>query len=211
MDGVKGQARVIPQLPDLSLIRELRTTMGLSQRDLAARAGVSQSLIAKIEGSGVDPSYGGVRRIFESFEQEVARRVSGKGGYANLIIKDLFTERLIHIEAESTLERGIELMVRGKFTQLPVIDAGRVVGSITDDLIREYTVEETRNQRRPYDEVMVTPVREIMGDPFPILREDTSIELASMHLMQDEAVLVSRRGDIVGILTSADFLNLDLH
>jgi predicted transcriptional regulator len=50
-----------------------------------------------------------------------------------------------------------------------------------------------------------------MTEPFPILSEDTPIELASVHLQREEAVLVSRKGQIVGILTSADFLNLGLN
>jgi predicted transcriptional regulator len=50
-----------------------------------------------------------------------------------------------------------------------------------------------------------------MEAPFPILSEDTPIELASLHLQREEAVLVTRRGMIVGILTSADFLDLGLH
>jgi predicted transcriptional regulator len=62
-----------------------------------------------------------------------------------------------------------------------------------------------------YDEVMQTHVETIMEAPFPILAEDTPIELASLHLQRDEAVLVTRRGLIVGILTSADFLDLGLH
>jgi predicted transcriptional regulator len=32
-----------------------------------------------------------------------------------------------------------------------------------------------------------------------------------VHLQREEAVLVSRKGQIVGILTSADFLNLGLN
>jgi predicted transcriptional regulator len=58
---------------------------------------------------------------------------------------------------------------------------------------------------------MQTKVEEVMMDPFPILSEDTPIELASVHLQREEAVLVSRKGQIVGILTSADFLNLGIN
>ncbi|HOK27435.1 MAG TPA: hypothetical protein PLI21_00230, partial [Methanomassiliicoccaceae archaeon] len=79
------------------------------------------------------------------------------------------------------------------------------------DRIRDYTIEETRNQRKTYDEVMQVKVGDVMDAPFPILSEDTPIELASLHLQRDEAVLVTRRGNIEGILTSADFLDLGLH
>ncbi len=67
----------------------------------------------------------------------------------------------------------------------------------------------TRN--KPYDEVMRTKVEEVMTEPFPILSEDTPIDVASLHLQREEAILISRKGAIVGILTSADFLNLGLN
>jgi transcriptional regulator with XRE-family HTH domain len=38
-------------------VREARRRAGLSQRALAARAGVSQSLVARIESGNVDPSF----------------------------------------------------------------------------------------------------------------------------------------------------------
>ena len=38
-------------------VREARRRAGLSQRALAARAGVSQSLVARIESGVVDPSF----------------------------------------------------------------------------------------------------------------------------------------------------------
>ena len=39
-------------------VREARRRSGLSQRALAARAGVSQSLVARIESGDVDPPFG---------------------------------------------------------------------------------------------------------------------------------------------------------
>jgi transcriptional regulator with XRE-family HTH domain len=39
-------------------VREARRRAGLSQRVLAARAGVSQPLVARIESGDVDPSFG---------------------------------------------------------------------------------------------------------------------------------------------------------
>jgi transcriptional regulator with XRE-family HTH domain len=39
-------------------VREARRRAGLSQRALAARAGVSQPLVARIESGDVDPSFG---------------------------------------------------------------------------------------------------------------------------------------------------------
>ncbi|NLK25930.1 MAG: CBS domain-containing protein [Euryarchaeota archaeon] len=189
----------------------MRKNLDLSQRELASLAGVSQSLIAKIERGSIDPSYGNVRKIFTAFENLLRKRaLEGKNIGDRLTVGDLASRGVVSISPEESLAEAVNKMVKGRFTQLPVMVGGRIVGGITDDRIRDYTIEETRNQRKLYDEVMQVPVEDIMDNPFPILSEDTPIELASLHLQREEAVLVTRRGTIVGILTSADFLNLGL-
>jgi len=202
---------IMPQLPDLEKIRQVREKLGLSQRELAAIAGVSQSLIAKIEKGGIDPSYGNVRRVFEAFEEVIKqRKTSGEKSGAQLTVGDLAARGVVSISPEQTIGEAVDRMVGGRFTQLPVLVGDRVVGSITDDRLRDYTIEETRSKRKTYEGVMQTPVSEIMEEPFPILSEETPIELASLHLQRQEAILVSRKGAVIGILTSADFLNLGL-
>jgi predicted transcriptional regulator len=126
-------------------------------------------------------------------------------------VGDLSTRDVVLVSPEQTVGECVEKMMKGRFTQLPVMVGDKVVGGITDDRIRDYTIDETRASRKTYDMVMQTKVEEVMMDPFPILSEDTPIELASVHLQREEAVLVSRKGQIVGILTSADFLNLGLN
>jgi predicted transcriptional regulator len=203
---------LVPQLPDLDKIRQMRKRLNLSQRELASLAGVSQSLIAKIERGSIDPSYSNVRKILMAFEEVLRRRkVEGMKLGAQLTVGDLATRGVVLVGPEQTVGECVERMMKGRFTQLPVMVGDKVVGGITDDRIRDYTIEETRANRKTYDMVMQTKVEEVMMDPFPILSEDTPIELASVHLQREEAVLVSRKGQIVGILTSADFLNLGLN
>lgn len=201
----------LPQLPELGKIREIRKKLNLSQRELASKAGVSQSLIAKIESGSIDPSFNKVRQIFNAFEEEILQqRIEGKDISGQLTVYDLATKGVVSVSPRQTVGEVVDRMMKGRFTQLPVMDGDRVVGAITDDRIRGYTIDETRRGSKTYDEVMETPVGEIMDPPFSILNDDTSIELASLHLQREEAVLVSRKGVIVGILTSADFLDLGL-
>lgn len=203
---------LIPQLPDLDKIRQMRKRLNLSQRELASLAGVSQSLIAKIERGSIDPSYSNVRKILMAFEEVLRKRkVEGMKIGAQLSVGDLATRGVVMVSPEQTVGECVERMMKGRFTQLPVMVGDKVVGGITDDRLRDYTIEETRANRKTYDMVMQTKVEEVMMDPFPILSEDTPIELASVHLQREEAILVSRKGQIVGILTSADFLNLGLN
>ncbi|MGD1060755.1 MAG: CBS domain-containing protein [Methanomassiliicoccales archaeon] len=203
---------LIPQLPDLDKIRQMRKRLNMSQRELASMAGVSQSLIAKIERGSIDPSYSNVRKILVAFEEVLRKRkIEGVKVGVQLTVGDLATRGVIWVLPDQTIGECVDRMMKGRFTQLPVVVGDRVVGGITDDRIRDFTIEETRNGRKSYEQVMQTRVEEVMTEPFPILSEDTPIELASVHLQREEAVLVSRKGQIVGILTSADFLNLGLN
>ncbi|MFW5914676.1 MAG: CBS domain-containing protein, partial [Thermoplasmatota archaeon] len=152
-----------------------------------------------------------VRKVFEAFEEAIrTQKVVGEEVDEELTVLDLATKGVVSVTPDQSVGEAVDRMMKGRFTQLPVMEGDRVVGSLTDDLLRGYTIQETRTGKRTYDEVMETPLREVMEPPFSILKEDTSIELASMHLQREEAVLVSSQGAIVGILTSADFLNLGL-
>src|SRR5947207_16027948 len=66
-------------LPSLGEIPKKRKDLGLTQSRLAVSAGVSQSIIAKIEAGSVDPSYSIVQRLFSALEraggENPARRV----------------------------------------------------------------------------------------------------------------------------------------
>ncbi|MFP4169778.1 MAG: XRE family transcriptional regulator [Methanomassiliicoccales archaeon] len=206
-----SKVSLLPQLPELSRIREIRKALNVSQRELANLAGVSQSLVAKVESGSIDPSYNKVRKVFEAFEEAIrTQKVVGEEVDEELTVLDLATKGVVSVTPDQSVGEAVDRMMKGRFTQLPVMEGDRVVGSLTDDLLRGYTIQETRTGKRTYDEVMETPLREVMEPPFSILKEDTSIELASMHLQREEAVLVSSQGAIVGILTSADFLNLGL-
>ena len=61
-------------------VRSARHEMGLSQRALAARAGVPQSTVARIEAGSLDPRAGTVDRILRAAGHErVAQARPGQG------------------------------------------------------------------------------------------------------------------------------------
>ena len=54
--------------PELSSIRIKRQRLGIKQKELAEKSGVSQSLIAKLEKGLIEPSYSLTVRIFLTLE-----------------------------------------------------------------------------------------------------------------------------------------------
>jgi predicted transcriptional regulator len=139
---------LVPQLPDLDKIRQMRKRLNLSQRELANLAGVSQSLIAKIERGSIDPSYSNVRKILMAFEDVLRRRkVEGMKSGAQLTVGDLATKGVITVGPDQNIAEATDRMMKGRFTQLPVTVGDKVVGALTDDRIRDYTIEATKNRR----------------------------------------------------------------
>jgi ribosome-binding protein aMBF1 (putative translation factor) len=55
-EGLEGEYAVIRALIDA------RTRAGFTQEELAARMGTTQSAVARMEGGGVNPSIGALRR-----------------------------------------------------------------------------------------------------------------------------------------------------
>ena len=59
-----------------AILRQLRRDSGLTQRDLAAKAGVPQSTIAEVEVGQREPSLTLLSRIAESAGQSIAIRLA---------------------------------------------------------------------------------------------------------------------------------------
>ena len=59
-----------------ALLREARSQAGLTQRELARRAGTAQSVVARIEGGATSPSWETLARLLEAagFALDVALR-----------------------------------------------------------------------------------------------------------------------------------------
>jgi transcriptional regulator with XRE-family HTH domain len=70
------------------LIKELRTRHGLSQRELAHRAGTSQSAIARVEGGKEDVTWGRLRSILSAMGDQpvlASKRLPSRGETGDLM------------------------------------------------------------------------------------------------------------------------------
>ncbi|RLF97907.1 MAG: XRE family transcriptional regulator, partial [Candidatus Wolframiiraptor sp.] len=114
---------------DLRSLAEIRRRLGLTQAEVAKLSGVSQSLISKIEQGKINPSYEAVKRILQAIELVRAER--GRG----LTAADICTRKVISIDASDPLGKAIALMKKHGISQLPVLDRGRVVGTISESTI----------------------------------------------------------------------------
>jgi len=171
-------------LPELSTIKLRRKLLGLSQRKLAELSGVSQGAIAKIEAGKVKPGYTIAKRIFDALEEMGTGEERKAGEIAN---------RVEAVEPGETVERALSLMIKKGFSQVPVMENGKPVGRITEKILLD-----TPDKGATCEEVM--------GPPFVTVPESTPLKIVKEILKLDDAVLVSRRGQVVGITTKSDLL-----
>ena len=110
--------------PELSSIKTKRQALGIKQKQLAKDAEVSQSLIAKIESSKAEPSYTIAKRIFRVLESYASKEKK--------LCKDLAKIKPIFLSSKDSLEKASKIMKQHSFSQIPIIDHGRLSGTITE-------------------------------------------------------------------------------
>jgi predicted transcriptional regulator len=182
-------------LPPLEEVKKIRRQLGLTQAQVASLAGVSQSLIAKIENGRTEPSYLHVKRIFEALDRE-ARKVRPE-----LTVGEVCSKRLVVGSRSERIYDAVATMRRHQISQLPIFEGEVQVGSLTERTIsHELAVERTP------EALSRLRVADIVGEPFPQLDERTALHVAAGLLQTESAVLVTKAGRPLGILTKADLL-----
>jgi len=172
------------ELPSPQDLRTRRTELDLTQSALADRAGVSQPLIARIEGGDVDPRLSTLRRIVDALEEAA-------GGVVRA--EDLMHEAIVSIEPTKSVRDAEALMEAEAYSQLPVIQDGIPIGSISHGDVIEAG-----------DQVADAPVRDVMSESFPPVSPDTPLSQVRNFLAHSKAVIVMDGGAAVGIITEAD-------
>jgi predicted transcriptional regulator len=183
-------------LPSLDEIPKRRKALHLTQSRLAELAGVSQSIIAKIESGTVDPSYSIVKRLVETLEKQSV-------DIARPRVSDIMSRPVISISRMQLVRDAVDLMKKRGYSQLPVFEATRCVGSIS-----EKTILDRAARGEPLDLLLNNRVRDIMDSPLPTVGEDTPLEMVLGLLQGNYGVLVTRGENVIGILTKSDILKV---
>ena len=172
---------------ELEEIKKIRKKLGLTQTELANRAGVSQSLIAKIESGRIDPTYTKTKRIFTALS-ELEKKEEIKA-------EQLMTSKVISIAPNSSIKEAISQMKRFQISQLPVIDENKLIGLVSESTILDALFKSKGKL-----------VREVMQESPPIVSKTTSVQVVSNLLKHFPMVMVSEEGRLVGLITKSDLL-----
>ncbi len=173
---------------DITHLKKIRKQLDLTQHEFAKRAGISQSMIAKIEAGKLDPTYSYVKKIEEAITN-LAKHEEKKA-------KDIMHEGIIYIPRNSPLQKIIELLTKHNISQAPVIENYSVLGLITESAILEQNVDSARS-KKAFDIMVESP---------PIIADTTELSAIVSLLKFYPLVLVSSLGKLKGVITKADVL-----
>jgi predicted transcriptional regulator len=167
-------------------LKELREAARLTQIELARLADISQAHIAKIETGKVDPRLSTVNTILTILQK--AKKMTTCG--------DIMSKKVIPVKPSDSAKKAITLMRSFDISQLPVIDKGNVVGSVSEGTIIRHMDKNPAHIK----------VREIMDSPFPIVSEDEPADALPQLLNFRQAALVTNKGKVRGIITKFNLL-----
>lgn len=133
-----------------------------------------------------------------------------------MLIKNWMTKDPITVSEETSMIKAIHIMKERHFRRLPVVNAGRLVGIVTDRDLKEAAPSKatTLDVHELYYLLAELQVREIMShDPVSVSENDT-VERAA-QIMLDHTIsglpVLDATGGLVGIITQSDVFRAFMH
>jgi cystathionine beta-synthase len=107
-------------------------------------------------------------------------------------------EKLVSVPLGITVQLAVNLMREHDISQVPVIEADEVVGSISETRILDILVSDPNAKMKP--------VAEYMEKPFPVISEDASIEEITRNMDPQTPAILVRHATGFDIITKSDLI-----
>lgn len=105
---------------------------------------------------------------------------------------------LVVVDKNDSVRQAISLMNKQSVSQIPVLDAGQVVGSVTDSKLLNKIIDNP--------ELKDSFVTEVMEEPMKFVALDSTLDVLSSMVDKEKAVLVRDNGHQIHIITKHDLL-----
>nr|WP_297593368.1 CBS domain-containing protein [Nitrosopumilus sp.] len=120
----------------------------------------------------------------------------------SITIGDIMTKSVISVDSSITVNEAAKMMEDAKVGAVIIMENNEPVGIVTD---RDFSVKVAAHAYQ-----ITTPIKKIMSSPVLTINSDETIRTAA-DLMHEEGVRklpVMQNGDVVGIITATDIVNL---
>jgi cystathionine beta-synthase len=107
-------------------------------------------------------------------------------------------KELVSLPLGVTVEQAVNLMREHDISQVPIIEGGEVVGSMSEARILDILVSDPLAKRKP--------VAEYMEKPFPVIPGEASITEIAQHMDRDTPAILVRQGSSFDIITKSDLI-----
>ena len=180
-------------LPDPKDVISLRKKMGLTQRDLAKRCGLSFAWVNQVEtGIIKDPSYSRLKKIADYYETSK--------GEQELTADNICNKNIITVEIGQSLKKANEKMISKGISQIPVFSKNTCVGMLTDKTVSGFfSLDKSK--------IMIN---EKMLESTPPIVDSSSPAKVLQHILEYfDCILVEKKGEIYGIIVRQDLNKID--
>lgn len=110
------------------------------------------------------------------------------------------TAPLVSVSPGASVREALDLIEEHSVSQLPVLEKGRPVGSVTESALLGAVMEDPAR--------LANEIREVADAPFPVVDADAELsEITSRLTRQNPAILVAENGSVRGILTRYDVIH----
>jgi len=182
-------------IPTPGELRTRREALGLKQTELAKRAGISQSMVARIEAGSVDPRVSTLNKIIAVLNSAEPKKI---------LAAQIMHSPVLSVQPQDAISRAVDIFEKNNISQLPVIERGVPVGCIS-----EAVIVKAIEQQRLHKTHLFT-VRDFMESGFPMVPPDMDVETVINILQQNHAVLVVEGKKALGVITKHDLISLIL-
>ncbi len=174
-------------------LRSRREALGLKQTELAKRAGISQSMVARIEAGNVDPRVSTLNKIIAVLNSAEPKTIKAA--------------QIMHTHGSSQsspgpITRAVEIIEKHNISQLPVIENGVAVGCISETVIVKAIEQQRLHKTQAFT------VHNFMEPGFPTVPPDMDVQTVINILQQNHGVLVVEGKTVLGVITKHDLISL---
>jgi len=180
-------------IPNPKELRARREVLGLKQTELARRAGISQSMVARIEAGSVDPRVSTLNKIIVVLNSAEPKKITAA---------QIMHTPVLSVPPQASISQAVEIFGKNNISQLPVIERGVPAGCISEAVI----VKAIEQQRLHKTHMFM--VRDFMEPGFPTVPPDMDVETVVNILQQNHAVLVVDGRVVMGVITKHDLISL---